>query len=140
MREITVMGSPLILHFGIVKLTKKQADIRTLSLVPHTNDKGKPIPDCYKITREVCFKVGETIGYADGIANFRPETQKPNEKDVLIGEKDALIKKLMAKVEELEKALEVAKVKIEELEKALEVAKAKAEELEKASEVIKAKK
>ena len=119
MKEITVMGSPLFLQSGIVKLTKKQADIRTLSLVPHTNDKGKPIPDCYEIIRETCFKVGETFGYVGSIADFRPEMQKPNEKDALIGEKDSLIKKLIVKIEDLEKALEVAKVKAEDLERAL---------------------
>ena len=114
MKEITVMGSPLFLRDGIVRLTKKQASDRKTCLKPHLDKKGKQVKDCYEIIAETCFKVGETIGYAGNIDSFRPEAmaQKSEEKDIIIedlkasvDEKDIIIGELKARVEELEKML-----------------------------------
>ncbi|MBW2599919.1 MAG: hypothetical protein JRC60_07585 [Deltaproteobacteria bacterium] len=113
MKEITVMGSPLFLRDGIVRLTEKQAGDRRDCLKPH-KEKGKPVKDCYEITAETCFKVGEVISYTGDIDAFRPEmaAQKSDEKDLAIEElKDTILEQkkvivnLKAKVGELEKVL-----------------------------------
>jgi hypothetical protein len=98
MKEIIVMGSPLILRGGVARLTEKQARSRMLSLKPYLDKKGKQIKDCYEIISEICFKVGEVIGYSGNIDGFNPEIVAQIKTD----EKEAIIAELRAKIKEME--------------------------------------
>jgi len=60
MKKFTVTETPLFLHSGIVGLTKKQFEDRKSALMPFK--KGQ-----YEIVSEVCFKVGEEIGFSEPI-------------------------------------------------------------------------
>lgn len=101
MKEITVMGSPLILTAGIVKLTKKQAKRREHCLKPYFDDSGKRVTDCYEIVAENWFKVGESIGYAGKTGDLRPDIATSLITGEQIAEKDALIEDLRKKLDEL---------------------------------------
>jgi len=94
MKEITIIGSPLYLKQGIVKLTEKQAQARTHCLKPYVDAKGKEVKDCYEIIAETCFKVGEVIGFAaDSLNNLRPGLVNAVDADAL--------KSLQTKLDEL---------------------------------------
>lgn len=56
MKKYIIIERPLFLRAGILALTKDQYEPRKHVL--ETLNKGR-----YKITGEVCFKIGETIGY-----------------------------------------------------------------------------
>jgi hypothetical protein len=74
MKEITVLGSPLVLKGGIVKLTEKQAAARKHCLKPVLDADKKPIEGCYEIIAETTFKVGEVLGYTvESVNNLRPD-------------------------------------------------------------------
>lgn len=107
MKEITVMGSRLILRDGIVKLTPAQASARAHCLKPLLDKKGKQVKNCYEIVAEICLKVGEVIGYAGDIGNFNPEMAAQVQAD----EKDAIIAELQDKIKAMEKKLVVEKSK-----------------------------
>ncbi len=76
MKEIIVMGSPLVLTAGILKLTEKQVRARQHCLKPYFDSEGKRVEDCYEIVAETCFKIGETIYYAGDAAKLRPDIAK----------------------------------------------------------------
>lgn len=98
MKEIIVMGSPLFLSHGILRLTDAQHRVRAHCVKPYLRN-GKPVEGLYEIVSETCFKVGETIGYSGDTQNLRPDI-------ALAIDKDAVIKEQAAKIAELEAALE----------------------------------
>lgn len=88
MKKYVIVEKPLFLKGGILTLTKEQAESRK-HVLKHL---GK---DRYEITGEVCFKIGEEIGY-DGPVSKRqtnleaikkkskPETDKQGEKNKML--------------------------------------------------------
>lgn len=128
MKEITVMGSTLILRDGIVKLTPAQASARAHCLKPLLDKKGKQIKDCYEITTQICFKVGEVIGYTGDVGDFSPEMAlqiQADKKDAVIGDlrekiqaKDTELVEIRSKLEKMAKINQELLKKNEKLEAA----------------------
>lgn len=98
MKKITVIGSPLTLRGGIVKLTEEQALRRSHRLKPRLNSKGEQVKGCYEITGETCFKIGEDLGYEGDVGAFNPEMAAQLQADG----KDKVIAELREKIKEME--------------------------------------
>lgn len=115
MKEINVMGSPLVLKGGIVQLTDKQAAARRQCLKPYYDAEGKKIEGCYEVIAETAFKVGEKI-YFTSSGNLTPEIDPAALQPGLAEENEQLKRRL----EELTAYTQDLERKIEELEKAAE--------------------
>lgn len=116
MKEIIVMGSPLVLSAGILKLTEKQAKARKHCLKPYVDGQGEKIADCYEITVETCFKVGETILYSGDVANLRPDLAKDISAREEVADLQGKLNELTTYVTSLEDQLKEKDEKIAALE------------------------
>lgn len=101
MKKIIVMGSPLFLNRGILKLTTKQAAARMHCLKPYIDDNGQKLDGTYEIIAETCFKIGEEFWYAGDTSNLRPDIAAEVNKGEQLAEKDAVIDDLTKKLDEL---------------------------------------
>ena len=71
MKKYRVVNRPLFLKQGVLSLTKAQYDLRKHALKKKGKASGR-----YEVVGEVCFKIGEEIGYdgavSKGQTNLEP--------------------------------------------------------------------
>jgi hypothetical protein len=136
MEKYIVVEKPLFLYSGIVGLTKKQFERRKTALKPIKKKKGQ-----YEILSEVCFKVGEEIGFNGPVIKAVRTNLVPEKEYAEKGAESANIEIDIKDFKEMEsafddlikrhKALETAldesrfeneqtKLKVSELEKTIE--------------------